>query len=573
MAETTEDSGKTIVSISQGDKSAVVNYSDGTSETVACSNSVTANQTGLELAVCNLGNIKTLNSELDTLENYYSALYGNMNSKAERFTLTFNGTNVEEEINSGGTTYSKFSLSETDPKFQEWSKGKTIAVGEGSLASSNTTKDDSGKEIAWASCIALGYNANANSKWYATAIGREATAGGTNSVAAGYKASATGENAIASGVSATASGENAIAIGNGAAATHKGSVSIGAGAASLGEGTLNLSVTGPDKIVLNASVPDTTERKSLKSYLEDIKKGYKLTVKWSGASTLPEDRDFMVYFADGSRTYVNPGYFNKTEIQCDSSSTFDNVIAYAPSGYDASIVSEYMNGRWLDAISITQDTTITKATTPCLLKGTWIMLADEREKKIEDLTYDDDLLVWDFDNGKFSHAKPAWIKKAEVCGYYFRNRYEDGCELLTTGRSETGWGHRHFDFDRSEFRYCPTTVGDRVFCIHGYNEHVACEKVYGDCVYYNVITESHFNMFANGILTSCSLNNFRKIDRFRFCDTPTWKCIDRDEFVKAVGSERARYYFDSLRIGEMKSEDVGRLSDYVRNMIIREVAR
>lgn len=62
---------------------------------------------------------------------------------------------------------------------------------------------------------------------------------------------------------------------------------------------------------------------------------------------------------------------------------------------------------------VLKDMTITIGTkSPCLLKGTKITLADRSEKNIEDLTYDDELLVWNFDEGKLDKAKTAWLKKA-----------------------------------------------------------------------------------------------------------------------------------------------------------------
>ena len=60
-------------------------------------------------------------------------------------------------------------------------------------------------------------------------------------------------------------------------------------------------------------------------------------------------------------------------------------------------------------------------------------LADGTEKLVEDITYDDELLVWDFDNGCLATAKPAWIKKPEQVDYYFINTYASGNKLLTTG--------------------------------------------------------------------------------------------------------------------------------------------
>ena len=234
--------------------------------------------------------------------------------------------------------------------------------------------------------------------------------------------------------------------------------------------------------------------------------------------------------------------------------------------------------RYFPSVLLTEDTKISRGRM-CILKGTLIHLADGSVKPIERITYDDDLMVWDFDEGHYSHAKPAWIKKVEKGEYYFRNRYESGRELLTTGQSATGWGHRPFDYDRMEFRSCPTTVGDRIMttsCLGvggGWERHVSCERVDGECEFYNVITERHFNVIANGIWTSCSLNNLYPIKDFKYCRTAMENTIGREEFVAAVASDRAGYYFDALRIGECDAGRKDSLVAYVKNLIEKEVSR
>ena len=50
-------------------------------------------------------------------------------------------------------------------------------------------------------------------------------------------------------------------------------------------------------------------------------------------------------------------------------------------------------------------------TQSCFLKGTDILLADNTTKKIEDLTYDDVLKVWDFDEGQLGSAKVCWLTR------------------------------------------------------------------------------------------------------------------------------------------------------------------
>jgi len=47
----------------------------------------------------------------------------------------------------------------------------------------------------------------------------------------------------------------------------------------------------------------------------------------------------------------------------------------------------------------------------CILKGSLVNLWNGETKPIEEINYDDEILCWDFDNGRFSKAKPFWIKK------------------------------------------------------------------------------------------------------------------------------------------------------------------
>ena len=54
-------------------------------------------------------------------------------------------------------------------------------------------------------------------------------------------------------------------------------------------------------------------------------------------------------------------------------------------------------------------------------------------KKIEDINYDDELLVWDFDNGCFATAKPSWISKPQLYPYYYKITLEDGTQLDLIG--------------------------------------------------------------------------------------------------------------------------------------------
>lgn len=188
------------------------------------------------------------------------------------------------------------------------------------------------------------------------------------------------------------------------------------------------------------------------------------------------------------------------------------------------------------------------------------MLADGSQKPIEDVTYGDDLLTWDFDHGCLSHAKSAWIKRAEKTDYRFVSRFADGRTLETTGPR----GHRVFDGER--FVYNTEAVGRSVRTEDGWTEMVSCVKERGEFEYYNVITAGNMNLFANGILTSCRYSNVYPVKGMKYVkDGRTLR--DPAEFA---GLEAK--YVDGLRLSE-QAFDADEIRRYVGNLMNKDIAK
>lgn len=206
-------------------------------------------------------------------------------------------------------------------------------------------------------------------------------------------------------------------------------------------------------------------------------------------------------------------------------------------------------------VVLTGNTTVAFAAS-CLLAGTLITLANGTQKKIEDIKFDDELLVWDFDNGCLSTSKPLWIKKAQTVDYMYEIKFASGNSINVTGPK----GHRAFNIDESTFTYLNDSVGQKVKTVDGEDEVVSCEKKNGNFDFYNIITDRHFNMFANGILTSCRLNNYRKIDGMKFAELPK-VCHQREDFKDIPAC-----YVDGLRLCEQPI-DLKELLRYVANLI------
>ena len=194
----------------------------------------------------------------------------------------------------------------------------------------------------------------------------------------------------------------------------------------------------------------------------------------------------------------------------------------------------------------------------CFVKGTKITTKPGSYKFVEDITYDDELLVWDFDNACFAYAKPCWIKKAETTNYYYKCTFENGDILKVVGSN--GRSHRIFSFDDNKFLSATDCVGKMVMNKDGITKMLSCEKIEETVEFYNIITERHMNLFAENMLTSCRLNNLYPIQDMKF--------VKDDKLTIPIErySPVTQKYYDSLRLGERDIEDVEWINSYVERI-------
>lgn len=170
--------------------------------------------------------------------------------------------------------------------------------------------------------------------------------------------------------------------------------------------------------------------------------------------------------------------------------------------------------------TLTSDTTLEIYSSECLIEGTQIALSDGSSKAIEDITYNDELLVWNFYEGKFDSAKPVWIKVAEVASRYNLVKFSNGSEVGFVGADGEKGYHRIFNKEAGAFTHtgCKDTPnGTTTFAQDGtFPTVVSQEVVEKEVKFYNVITDKHYNLFANGILTSCRLSNKYRIEDMKY---------------------------------------------------------
>lgn len=206
--------------------------------------------------------------------------------------------------------------------------------------------------------------------------------------------------------------------------------------------------------------------------------------------------------------------------------------------------------------------------TPCILAGTLVTLVNGNKKKVEDLTYEDNLLVWDFDNACMASAKPLWLQKEQKTERYNLLKFSDGNILKTINQ------HRILNIEKGKFTYPmtdetpigTTTLNDKGEKVKLVSKEIIEEKV----TYYNLITKYHMNAFTGGILTSCRFSNLYPIKDMKYVKDNR-KLVGPEEY-----SNIPKEYYEGLRLAE-QPKDVNRenddishaktITEYVENLI------
>ena len=146
-------------------------------------------------------------------------------------------------------------------------------------------------------------------------------------------------------------------------------------------------------------------------------------------------------------------------------------------------------------------------------------------------------------------------------------KFSDGSELKTVDQ------HRIFNKEAGKFAYPmtdETPIGTTTFTGEGKEVKLISKEVVREKVnYYNIITDYHMNLFANGILTSCRFSNLYKIEDMKYIKD------SRELVPKSDYSTVPDEYYYGLRLAEQPKEvnrgnDVKHSKDiagYVQNLI------
>ena len=112
-----------------------------------------------------------------------------------------------------------------------------------------------------------------------------------------------------------------------------------------------------------------------------------------------------------------------------------------------------------------------------------------------------------------------------------------------------------------------TPIGARIYKDDGTTTRITDRKIVKEEIeHYNIITDYHMNLFAEGILTSICLNNLYEIQNMKFVKDNR-ELIPRNEFENIPDK-----YFYGLRLAEHlkqieKKDDTKTLIEYVQRII------
>lgn len=286
------------------------------------------------------------------------------------------------------------------------------------------------------------------------------------------------------------------------------------------------------------TIKDTTESPDTDNYIASIRKNT------SGSDPIWEIRDVAGIYSylkidGGSSTettivfkammscwpYYGTYYHNYIALEGDTMATpadFANFTADS----NANLVVDYMP--------------------TCFVENTLISTKNG-DKLVQDITYEDELLCWNFDEGHLDYAKPIFIKQEQTTDSYWHVTDEDGKEINLVGSN--GKSHRLYNKRTRTFEY-PQDI-----------PQCKCEQINESVKYYNILTAYHFNCYANGILTSKRYSNMLYPITEQMTYDKSVKHINickREQFDFLMNEE-----FEKLRLSEMEYSD--EMREEIRN--------
>ncbi len=383
---------------------------------------------------------------------------------------------------------------------------------------------------------------------------------GTNS----HTGSSSGVTSVAfAGNSVTSIGSSAFAY-----CTSLASITIPSGVTSIRNNAF-YNCTGLTSITIPGSITSIEERAFWQcNNITTIKVPTSITSIGMAAFCISGDNHEMLYGGTWAELepllLSNNSWYNSMDWESVNSATAFTVVGSNP-------LTEWNKMGEITITTTDGSRVLYTGSIPCFTSNTEIWCWDEKKKriykkKIKDVTYDDILLVWNFDEGKLDYANPLWIKRSDKMGSLHRLKFSDGSILEVLGNA-------HYIYSVTKQRFVNACderdlrLGDEVFTAEGKSiSLVSREEIKELFDSYSILSNRHINIFTNGILTSTNHNNLYEIRDMKFVkdDRPL---RDISEY-EGVDEE----FFNGLRLSE-QTDEAGDIANFVNKLMLNQKGR
>lgn len=219
------------------------------------------------------------------------------------------------------------------------------------------------------------------------------------------------------------------------------------------------------------------------------------------------------------------------------SETVSNVVSIDDVKYNGDYAKPYYLSPSISTpFTLTEDMTITIHSEPCFVEGTLITMANGTQKKVEDINYGDEVLCYDFNEGKQTTSPIEFVMKKMQSNFYYKVTLSDGTILKLVGAN--GKSHRLYNVTKQSFIY-PQDFEENDYTLKENGTLVtisSIKKIFETVNFYNISSKDHINVYAENVLTSNRLNNRFEIKNNKFTD----KKLMTDEEIKAYKEHMER---------------------------------
>lgn len=216
-----------------------------------------------------------------------------------------------------------------------------------------------------------------------------------------------------------------------------------------------------------------------------------------GAKITPVVANSKLYFVSTNQA------FKKETTSRDIILTYVFTDKNASTTWNRTKTVNYADLKEYDYNSFKNNGTLTEPS--CFAADTLITLADGSQKRIDELTFDDDILVWDFFEGEYTTSKPSLLIDDGVKDYDIINlTFDDSSSLRII------YEHGLFDVDANDYVYI-NKDNVQEFIGHTFIKNdgrsntevklIDYEITTENIGCYTILTAQYNNCIANGLLT------------------------------------------------------------------------